>query len=216
MDTLVLCDDTWHPAALIQQGLSGLEAQGFQFDWLEDARQYSAAQIAALRSALVVLAKSNNASSGDETPWMTDEMQAAFGAYVRRGNGLLAIHSGTAGYLETPLLRNLLGGVFTHHPEPCPVHFEPLDGHPLTAGVAAFGAQDEHYFMAMSDPQADVFLMSRSAHGQQPAGWRRREGQGRVAVLTPGHTPEVWQHPSFQTLLLNCLQWCGGNFWDEQ
>jgi hypothetical protein len=30
-----------------------------------------------------------------------------------------------------------------------------------------------------------------------------------VCVLTPGHNVEVWQHPSFQALLVNGLDWCG-------
>ena len=48
---------------------------------------------------------------------MTDEVQQAFVNYVEAGGGLLAVHSGTAEYQETPTLRRLLGGVFTHHPE---------------------------------------------------------------------------------------------------
>jgi type 1 glutamine amidotransferase len=68
--------------------------------------------------------------------------------------------------------------------------------------------RDEHYFLSLDDPQ-DVFLTTSSAHGEQPGGWRRIEGSGRVAVLTPGHNQEVWLQPSFQTLLLNCLRWCG-------
>lgn len=51
----------------------------------------------------------------------------------------------------------------------------------------------------------EVFLRTRSEHGVQPAGWRRREGEGRVVVLTPGHFPEVWLHPSMQRLLANAL-----------
>jgi len=209
LKTLVLCDDYWHPAKTIRQGLSALARSGFQFDWVEDARQWSAEQME--QYSLIVLSKSNNVSSSDQSPWMTDETQAAFADYVRRGNGLLAVHSGTAGYLETPLLRSLLGGVFSHHPEPCPVSIEPFPDHALAAGAVPFTAQDEHYFMSMLDPCVDVFLMSRSAHGEQPAGWRRREGEGRVAVLTPGHTLEVWLHSSFQALLLNSLRWCGGD-----
>ncbi len=209
MKTLVLCDDYWHPAQTIRRGLGALAESGFQFDWVEDARHWSAARMG--EYPLVVLAKSNNISSADETAWMTDETQLAFAEYIRRGNGLLAVHSGTAGYLETPLLRSLLGGAFSHHPEQCPVSMEPVTGHPLTAGAAAFTAQDEHYFMSMSDHRVDIFLTARSAHGEQPAGWRRQEGNGRVAVLTPGHTLEVWIHSSFQTLLFNSLRWCSGN-----
>jgi len=63
--------------------------------------------------------------------------------------------------------------------------------------------------MAFDDLQADIFVTTRSEHGEQPAAWRRDEEAGRVVVLTPGHNPEVWLHPSFQILALNALRWCG-------
>ena len=208
MKTLVLCGDYWHPARVPREGLSGLKDQGFAFDWIEDARDWSAERMAAYW--LVILTKSNHISSSDRSGWMTDEAQSAFAEYVRKGNGLLAIHSGTADYQEMTVLRSLLGGVFTHHPEQCAVTAEPRTSHPLTTGIAPFTVKDEHYFMAMYDHEADVFLTTRSEHGEQPAGWRRSEGAGRVAVLTPGHNLEVWLHPSYQALMLNALRWCGG------
>jgi type 1 glutamine amidotransferase len=158
---------------------------------------------------LVILTKSDNVSSADQTSWMTDEAQAVFLAYVRNGNGLLAIHSGTAEYNKKPVLRGLLGGVFTHHPEQCLVAVQPLLAHPLAAGAAPFTLRDEHYFMAMDDPNADVFVTTVSQHGEQPGAWRRLEGHGRVVVLTPGHNRDVWLHASFQALIRNCLHWCG-------
>jgi type 1 glutamine amidotransferase len=159
---------------------------------------------------VVILTKSNNVSAADQTDWMTNTVQDAFAAYVRRGNGLLAIHSGTAEYGQTLVLRSLLGGVFAQHPEQCPVTMTPRPGHPLSTEITPFTLKDEHYFMSMDDPQADVFLTTQSQHGEQPGGWRRVEGSGRVAVLTPGHNLEVWLHPSFQALIRNCLRWCGG------
>ena len=207
MKTLVLCDDYWHPARVPREGLSLLIDKGFTFDWIEDARAWSAERMAAY--PLVILTKSNHVSSADKSGWMTKEVESAFAEYVRKGNGLLAIHSGTADYQEKIILRNLLGGVFTHHPEQCAVTMELQTNHPLTMDIPPFTVKDEHYFMAMDDSQADVFMTTRSEHGQQPAGWRRTEGAGRVAVLTPGHNLEVWLHPSYQSLLLNTLRWCG-------
>lgn len=210
MQILVLCDDQWHPARVPCEGLSPLQNNGFTFDWIEDAREWSAERMAAY--PLVILSKSNNISSADHGNWMTDEVQSAFVDYITNGNGLLAIHSGTASYQNTLVLRNLLGGVFTHHPDQCPVTIEPKAGHPLTEGVEAFTLKDEHYFMDMNDPYADVFLTSRSEHGHdvhvQPAGWKREVGEGRVAVLTPGHNLDVWLHPSFQALIVNAIRWC--------
>ena len=207
MKTLVLCDDTWHPARVPREGLGALTRIEFTFDWIENARDWSLRRMA--NYPVTILTKSNTISATDRTGWMTDTIQAAFSEYVYRGNGLLAIHSGTAEYDQTPVLRSLLGGVFSRHPEQCPVTVEPRAGHPLCAGSAPFTLKDEHYFMTMDDPQADVFLTTKSEHGEQPGGWRRLEGAGRVAVLTPGHNLEVWLHPSFQALVLNSLRWCG-------
>ena len=179
----------------------------FTFDWIEDARVLSAEIMDVY--PLVILTKSNNVSSADQTGWMTDSVQDFFAEYVRKGNGLLAIHSGTAGYDQMPVLRSLLGGIFVDHPEQCPVTVKPQVGHPLAAGSFPFTLQDEHYFVTMDDPQADVFMTTISQHGEQPGAWRRVEDSGRVVVLTPGHNVDVWLNPSFQTLLLNSLRWCG-------
>jgi type 1 glutamine amidotransferase len=175
---------------------------------MEDARNWSPDVIA--EYPLVVLTKSNHVSSSDHREWMTDEAQSAFASYVRKGNGLLAIHSGTAGYQEMTVLRSLLGGVFMQHPEQCEVTLEPYMDHPLTTDVVPCTVKDEHYFMALDDPHVDLFLTSRSIHGEQPAGWRRTEGEGRVAVLTPGHNLDVWLNPAYQKLILNTLLWCSG------
>jgi uncharacterized protein len=207
MKVLVLCDDYWHPARIPREGLGALNPTEFSFDWIEDARDLSSEIMIAY--PLVILTKSNNVSSTDQTGWMTEDMQVTFSEYVRKGNGLFAIHSGTAEYEQKPVLRSLLGGVFHHHPEQCPVTVTPHMEYPLCAGASSFTLKDEHYFMAMDDPEVDVFVTTRSEQGEQPGAWRRMEGKGRVVVLTPGHNLEVWLHPSFQTLVINCLRWCG-------
>jgi type 1 glutamine amidotransferase len=207
MKILVLCDDFWHPARVPREGLGALTDVEFTFDWIENAHHWSPEHMATY--PVTILTKSDNISAVDRTGWMTEAIQEFFSEYVRKGKGLLAIHSGTAEYHQKAVLRALLGGVFTHHPEQCPVTVEPRMGHPLCAGSTSFTLKDEHYFMALDDPHAEVFLTTKSEHGEQPGGWRRVEGDGRVVVLTPGHNVEVWLHPSFQALSLNCLRWCG-------
>lgn len=210
MKVLVLCGDHWHPPEIARQGLEALPTHEFTFDWIEDTGNWSPESI--LDFPLIVLAKSNNVSATDQAGWMAESIQAAFADYVRKGNGLLAIHAGTAEYDQMSVLRSLLGGVFSHHPEQCPVTMTPKMDHPLSEGSALFTLKDEHYFMTMYDPQVDVFLTTTSEHGEQPGGWKRVEGNGRVAVLTPGHNLDVWLHPSYQKLLINSLHWCGMPF----
>lgn len=206
---LVFCDDLYHPAATVRTGLAPLTAAGFAFDWVENAAGWDPGILAEYR--LVLLSKSNVCSARDKTPWLAGSSEGVLGDFVRAGGGLVAVHSGTAGWKDWPAVRALLGGVFDRHPPPCPVNVEPRVGHPLTAGVSVpFTIHDEHYQMIMDDSAVDVFLHTRSAHGLQPAGWTRREGAGSVCVLTPGHFAEVWLQPDYQRLLANALLWGSG------
>ena len=233
INILVLCDDRWHPAKTVRAGLAPIEdaedgeAEGgrgneMRFDWIENARDWSGESMSAYD--VVILSKSNNVSSTDESPWMTEAVEQAFVDYVRQGKGLLAIHSGTAGYKQARAMRALLGGVFDHHPEQCAVTVGAVE--PSTPGPfphkggrggreedgsrQAFTCKDEHYFMEMEGSDANVFLKASSQHGEQPAGWTRQEGSGRVCVLTPGHNVEVWLEPTFQSLLRAAIYWCAG------
>ena len=206
MRILVLCDDYWHPGGTVQQGLSPLAEQGFEFEWCSNAHDWSAARMDGF--PVTILSKSNNVTAADQSPWMTDDVQNALVAYVGKGNGLLVTHSGTASYKDCVTLRGLMGGVFLQHPKQCPVTVTPQAGHPITAGAMPFTVTDEHYFMALDDQNAGVFMTSQSENGTQPAGWTRSEGSGRVCVLTPGHNLDVWLQPSYQIVLANALRWC--------
>ena len=203
MRTLVFCDDSAHPASLTRDGLAALGQPGLQIDWVEDPAGWSTDSLN--QYPLVIFSKANNRSRADHEPWASEETGQAFVDYVAGGSGLLVLHSGTALYDNTPSFCSLMGGVFTGHPAQCPVTVAPRADHPLTAGSAPFTLMDEHYMMEMNDPNVDLFLHTESEHGRQPAGWTRTEGDGRVCVLTPGHNPEVWRHPSYQALLRNSL-----------
>ena len=202
---LVLCGDKWHPAEVVRQGLAPLSDGIFDFQFLEANNTWPETE--AEKCQLIILAKANMISSVDEHEWLTAKSQDAFAQFVRRGGGLLVIHGGSSRYEQLPVVNAIIGGAFISHPEQCPVTLEPVHRHPLAAGITPFTVRDEHYFMAMSDPDAEVALHSRSEHGIQPAAWTRTEGGGRVGVLAPGHNLEVWRHPEFQKLLLNALRW---------
>jgi type 1 glutamine amidotransferase len=208
MRALVLCDDFYHPAEVARAGLAPLERAGWSLDWVEHAGDWSAERLRG--HGVVVLSKMNQIAASDTRPWLSEEGQADFVAHIARGGGLLVIHSGSAGYEGRPAMRRLMGGAFAHHPPQCPVTVAARPGHSLGAGCTPFTLVDEHYFMELDDPGAEVFLTATSEHGAQPAGWTRAEGAGRVCLLTPGHNLEVWLHPSYQAVIANALRWCAG------
>lgn len=202
--TLVLCDDAWHPAEVVQRGLNALSDPRFSFEFVAHGSRW--APEAMRKFPLVIVAKANHQCATNQSPWLTPETQTDFRYYTQQGGGLLLIHGG-CGYKDSPVMRGVTGGAFMSHPDQCAVTFELKPGHPLTNGVEAFTVKDEHYQMVLDAADADVFLYTRSAHGAQPAGWTRNEGGGRVCALTPGHYLEVWLLPSFQNLLRNALLW---------
>ena len=202
--TLVLCGDAWHPAADVQRGLSALADARFEFEFVPQDKKWSPSLLDDF--PLAMIAKVNHLCASDQRPWLTAKTQSSFCDFVRRGGGLFLIHGGTC-YKEFPEMRAIIGGAFLSHPEQCPVTIEPKLGHRLTTSINAFSEKDEHYMMAVDAADADVFLYSRSEHGEQPAGWIRTEGKGRVCALTPGHNPEMWLHPEYQKLLRNGLAW---------
>ena len=106
MRILVICDDYWHPASTPRAGLEALGAQ-YEFDWLENALDWNPDSLH--HYPVVILTKSDNRSASDQTPWVTDDVQNAFVAYVQAGNGLLVVHSGTV-YEKVPVMRRLIGG----------------------------------------------------------------------------------------------------------
>jgi uncharacterized protein len=205
MRVLVLADDYWHPASTVKDGLAPLTERGYVLDWITDGSEW--AEVRLDDYPVVVLSKSDNTTQSDQTPWVTPEVEQAFADYVRGGGGVLATHSGTV-CKDTAILRPLVGGAFDQHPPQCEVSHEPKPDHPLTVGVTPFTAVDEHYHVLIEPDVTDIFLTTTSEHGTQPGGWRRTEGAGRVAVLTPGHNAAVWLEPAYQTLLDNVLRWC--------
>ena len=204
---LVLCGDLWHPAHNIHEALQPLESFGFEFDFINSTAEWPAERASSY--PIIVLAKANHVSSEDRSPWMTPAVESIFQDTVSAGAGLLVLHSGSAEYTECKVLRKLLGGLFISHPAQCTVSVEPKSDHAVTTGSAQFARMDEHYMMDMNDPAVEVFLNTTSEHGVQPGGWTRREGKGRVCVLTPGHNIPVLLDPSYQAIIRNALEWCG-------
>ncbi|OPJ57794.1 ThuA domain-containing protein [Clostridium oryzae] len=206
MKVLVICDDFYHPSDVVRKGLQLLEGQEIQFDFIEDARNWFEQKMKDYD--VVIFSKSNNISSSDTTPWMTPEVEEAFDRYVKQGGGLFVIHTGTTGYNNALKFRKLIGGVFNHHPEQCEVKIQAVKENPILDESSTFTIQDEHYFMDMEDSSEDIFMISTSKNGSQPAGWTRAEGKGRVCVITPGHNLEVWLKLEFQSILRKSLKWC--------
>ena len=217
MKVAVVCHDIYHPAGIIRQGIEALNAPGVEWDFILDTTEWSHANFETYD--IILLTKGNSRSDVDFTHWLTPEIEQGFVDFVEGGRSLLVIHSGTVGYKNQPVFLNLVGGVFARHPEQCDVTVETIDvagewgpvSYEATDPEAGpFTLRDEHYFVDLAGSGHEFFLKSTSTNGTQPAGWTRRQGAGRVCVLTPGHNVEVWLHPEYQRRIVAALNWCRG------
>ncbi|MCL2501090.1 MAG: ThuA domain-containing protein [Defluviitaleaceae bacterium] len=223
MRILLFCDDQYHPGNIPIEGIEPLKKKGFTFDVISDAKKFNPTILADY--AVVIMSKCDHITQQDMTSWKTDEVQEAIIKYVENGGGLLVTHSGTVRGKDTRKLDDLIGCRFAFHPNNCPTTVDVIKPHPITEGVSAFTEIDEHYHLTITAPDADVFLASyAAAQGEEAkyesepyfntpsavraAGYVRSQGQGRVCVLTPGHTLAVWLNPQYQLLLENALRWC--------
>ncbi|MCL2266208.1 MAG: ThuA domain-containing protein [Treponema sp.] len=222
MKALLLCDDYWHPGQTAIDGIAPLKENGFEFDIILNANDFSVNMLK--QYPVVLMCKSDEVSQTDKQPWRTDEMQKAFIDYVEGGGGLVAVHSTAVNSKNSKAFDDMIGCRFLGHPNNCPVTVAPLKPHPVTEGVELFCEVDEHYRIEITAQDADVILASYSPQqgdekkyqeepyfntpaGLYPAGYVRTQGKGRVCLLSSGHLLPVWLNPQFQKLLKNAINW---------
>lgn len=138
---------------------------------------------------------------------LTDAQTEALVRFVRAGGGYLPFHSATVSGEPNPELARLNGGLFVEHP---PRHTFPVYPtylkHPVTKGLQAFCAYDELYIQAYND-DVTVLMVAIDRGVAYPMVWTRREGQGRVAHIALGHSPEIWESAPFRKLFLQTVAW---------
>lgn len=95
---LVLCDDLWHPAEVIERGICGLGDGAYSFDVVKSAKDILTPKRLEQYDA-VIIAKSNNVNAVNAAPWFEESVTEVgpeeFRAYLERGGGIVFVHSGT-------------------------------------------------------------------------------------------------------------------------
>ena len=122
MQILVISDDTWHPAEVVELGLRAL-AQKLDFTYVHDAKDILTANLLRQFDA-VALFKGDCLNSGNHAPWfeegVTEVMPRDLLRYVEEGGGLLSFHAGNC-FREGAEMTELLGNFFIGHPPRCRV-----------------------------------------------------------------------------------------------
>ncbi len=213
MKVLFICDDLWHPAEVLMNGMRGMDHREFQFDFVTRAKEVLTPQLLG-GYPVVVNARGNPVTPQEPSAWFepgeAKVMPEDFQRYVEEGGGFLSLHAGNSFRMDRDgAYCRFVGNSFVQHPPCCPVTAEPVGAHPIAAGVGSFTEQDEQYQLDCLAPDREVFLETVSeSGGRQTAGYTRLMGKGRICVLAPGHTSSMLKNPHFRRLLSNALSWC--------
>ncbi len=141
--------------------------------------------------------------------FMTDALEQSVVENVRRGMGIIVLHCAVY-HPERRSYMDLLGIESVGKPGfDTKVSFENLADHPVMNGVDAISpTYDQVWPVCCSQSVKPLFTISQGPSGvSAPAGWCRQEGNGRVAVLTPGHKVDVYHSDAYKRVLLNASKW---------
>jgi type 1 glutamine amidotransferase len=212
------------PVRATEVFLPFLEASGYDIRIEESPSVYADADAMAATDLIVQSVTMSTA---------THEEVMGLRAAVAAGTGLTGWHGGIAdSYRASSDYLQLVGGQFATHPSRRPdllvegseennyldYTVEITDvgrRHPITEGIDDFALTSEQYWV-LHDDLNDV--LATTTHPTQPwhpwhrpitspAVWTRLWGRGRIVVTTPGHTPEVLQHPSVRTIIERGMLW---------
>lgn len=132
--------------------------------------------------------------------------------YVKDGGGLVSVHISAASCPDWPEMKKITGGGWvlgeSWHP-PFGWFEVTIDkpDHPLAKGVSSFWTYDECYCGLDIQPGIDVFMHGFVEGEDRPLGWSHHYGDGKVANIALGHAGSSQQHPEFQKLILNSVEY---------
>jgi type 1 glutamine amidotransferase len=147
---------------------------------------------------------------------LNDAQRSGFENFVSAGGSLLSVHISAGSCPEWAPMKKITGGGWvlgsSWHPPFgwFQVHIEQPD-HPIAAGVEDFWTYDECYCGLDIQPGIDVFMHGIVEGEIKPLGWTHSFGKGKVANIALGHAASSQQHPQFQKLILNTLNYLNSN-----
>jgi len=169
----------------------------------------------------IVFANSNNEAFEIET------QRAAFERFMRRGGGLVGIHSSTGSERNWSWFQQTQGAKFLRHSPMQQFTIEVLDRkHPATAHLnRTWVWTDECYFFTNVNPAMRVLLTvdtntlrdaklastpAQKVNGVYPLAWCFESDGGRHFYTSLGHKIEHYSEPVFRQHLLGGIQWVLG------
>ena len=186
-------------------------AGGFAVDATEDARRFTAANLARYRVVVFL------STTGDV---LDARQQDAFEGWIRAGGGFVGVHSATDTEYGWPFYGELVGAYFAGHPavQPATIRVEDRT-HPSTAHLGTTWTRTDEWYNFRTDPRATAHVLlaldEASYRGgtmgtDHPVAWCKRYAGGRSFYTAGGHPVEAYAEPAFRAHLLGGIRWAAG------
>ena len=137
--------------------------------------------------------------------------------FVRRGGGLLAVHTAVISFDADPVWHELCGASWrwdrSSHPPLGPIEVEVTAAgqtHEITHGIERFTVVDEAYGFLDEADGLEPLLVSEHGGRTHPLLWARPVGAGRVVTDLLGHGLGSYEHPAHRTVLARAANWAIG------
>ena len=179
---------------------AALAPYGFNFSYTTDAADLNATNLAKYDALLIY---SNHRA-------ITAPQEKALFDFVAGGKGLLALHSSSFCFQNSPAYIALLGAQFERHGTGEFTAALVNPSHPVLAGLQPFQVWDETYVHTKLSTDRTVLMERSEGAGREPVAWIRPHVKGRVFYTAYGHDERVWGHPGFHALMKNAMTWAIG------
>ncbi len=133
---------------------------------------------------------------------LSEKIEKSLKKYIKRGGGLLILHSASASFRQNHVYRSLIGAEFISSSRitdctlrPSSAAFKGFSNFP------AFAVKDELLKLEISEDSVLQMTAEAEDGGPVPAVWTREHGDGRVCCVTPGHSPETFKNSEIRRLL---------------
>ena len=148
-------------------------------------------------------------------------------SFVESGGGFLPMHSVTDAFRNHPEFAEIIGGIYWFHRKRQDQVVKITDpSHPIVQGISEFTIFDEQYILNRFElfeelckppnnpstlllhteiPEEEAKQIGKSV--VQSIAWVKQYGKGKVYYLAPGHDQKALNHPSFQKVLVQGIQW---------
>src|SRR6266567_6670566 len=152
--------------------------------------------------APVLLAASDVPLAGDQAAQLSE--------FVRRGGGVVLLHSTLAAWSEHDAVAEMagwrLGG-----PAPLTELLIRVADHPVTERLSPeIRVEDELYLSEGPPAEANVLLRARWRFSEQVVAYERQHGDGRFVQIGLGHGAATYQDPEFQKLVHRAVLFASG------